>query len=523
MLPASDDTYPLLLLTSVYKRRLTRSSVPQRLVVPRDMLCVVVQGKGMLRIDDELYDAAPHHAFFLRPSMELEAMLESSSAEYYLLLLNPIEIARNKREWRCAETGSDRIPLPPGKLPLAHGEPLGEEIRQLYQDSRSKAIGAFERQVRFQSILRFILQHLTVRREAEGASKGIDQSIGYMLKHYHEKIKLTALSEIAGLTQTSYSRSFKKAKGVTPVEYLNGIRIDSSKRLLQEPSRSIKEVADTVGFGNEFYFSRMFKRAIGISPVMYARRRQLKVATASCFRYEQNLRCLGLEPHAAMNAFVLGQSEEDRRKRVQEQLKRMREAQPDLILVDRRHLPFYEQLKQIAPTVVLEYTMDWRKNHIRIAELTGREKEAQQNIMQVEQKVQYAQRALAQAIGSETVSFLRPIGRTIRIQGFADHPLNELLYGGLGLNPGSIVPLHQRFKDFAVGDLPPFESDRLLIYASASQAGSEALSSVQGSADWHTMPAVQTRHVRVVYDWIGLSWSPAGQKQIIDELLQWNA
>ncbi|CAG7631455.1 helix-turn-helix domain-containing protein [Paenibacillus allorhizosphaerae] len=525
MLPFADTKYPLLLLSSIRKRRFQKSSIAQMLKIPGDLLCVVAQGSGMMRIDDHVFQMSPHQAFFLQTSMDVEVMLESGSAEYYVLLLRPIAVDRRKGEWECTDTEPGRSFFPPGKLPIPQLKPVFERVEHLHLDSKSGARSAFELQVQFQSLLQFILQQWPEREKTEETSKGIDQSIGYMFKHYREKIKLTALSDIAGLTQTSYSRSFKKTTGLSPVEYLNRIRIDCSKALLQQREGSIKEVADSVGFGNEFYFSRMFKRTVGISPVMYMRRNQLRVAVASCFRYEDNLLSLGVDTLAGMNAYryaIRSDPDSDKTHWAQTQLVDLREAGPDLILADYRHLPFYEHLKQIAPTIVLDYTMDWRNNHIRIAELVGREKEARQNLKQVEQKVQYARNMLAHKIGKDTVSFIRMFNHKMRVQGFTDHPLNELLYDGLALNPGSSVPLNERYREFEMEHLPPFESDFVFLHNNAwSSPDSEGFASLRNSAVWNALKAVRNHRIRIVDDWIGLSWTPVGQNRIIDELLQW--
>lgn len=513
--------YPLLILSSIHKRRYRKSHMLQFPKIPATMLCVVTGGKGLVRIQDQIVPLGAGQVFFLQPLMAMEVMLESGHADYYLLTLRQVAVARHKSEWSCAAPAASEVLFPRGKLPLRQAKPWLEQVESLHAASRTLSKSAYEVQLRFQSLVQALLQEMPGQGETQECSKGIDQSIGYMYKHYHEKMKLDTLAEIAGLTATSYSRSFKKVKGVTPVQYLNQIRIDSSKELLQQDN-SLQEVAESVGFGNEFYFSRMFKRSVGLSPTIYMKRKQLRVGVASSYRYRENLRTLGAEALYEMNGYTIEQqSVAENLKFIQVQLDGLRKARPDIILSDYRHRPFYDRLKDIAPTICLDYSMDWRRNHWRIAELVGREQEARHNFEQMERKVNYAREVLSRLIGNETIAFLRFYYGKIRVYGMVDHPLNHLLYKELGLKPGSCVSQHERSKEYTLGNMPPFEADHLLLYKDHARPEDEAgFSALMASEAWAGMKAVRRNQIQLTPNWIGMSWAPSGLNRIIDYLLE---
>ncbi|WP_135552488.1 AraC family transcriptional regulator [Paenibacillus cymbidii] len=524
MLRDDSARFPVIFLSSIRKRRFLRSGMSPFPPLPCELLCIVQSGKGYLRIDHEVFPFSAGDAFFLTPSMLLQGRMESAHADCYLLRLQRLTVGKRSGSWAAADAANGETPtlLQPGKLPVKSPRALLELANRLHRDNASRAKPAGWLQLDFQSMLRSILDDLPDRAETkEEAGQGIDLSIQYMYKHYREKLKLDTLARIAGLTQTSYSRSFKKARGVSPVEYLNRIRIDSSRRLLDQQC-PIKETAESVGFGNEFYFSRMFKREMGISPTMYVARKQLKVAVATCFLYQDNLQALGVDVVAAMNHHDgPDPGEPGARTYIAEQLQALRQAEPDLILADFQHVPFQEQLRQIAPTVALEYTMDWRRNHRRIAELVGREKEAQLNFDQLEMKVAYARRMLADTIGGETVSVLRLYETSIRIQGVVGHPLNELLYAELGLKPGNGAPLRVQNMTYPLAAMPPFESDRMfLIPCYPDRQEADVLAQLEDSG----LPAGGMRklrggRIRFTDNWVRLSWTPVGRHRIVDELL----
>lgn len=525
MLPVQGQEYSLLMLSSIRKRRFLKRNTLHRKNIPCDMVLVITQGKGILCIDNQAIPIKPNQTFYLVGSKPIEVMLESDFVEFYVLVIRSVTFSKTKGGWQCTHAATDPSLFQTSKLQLKQGKQHLERIEQLYEESQSKSVKDPSIQLQFQSLIHVMPGEEPEPIELEDASKGIDQTITYMYKHFKHKIKLETLSDIAGLTPTSYSRSFKKSKKMSPVEYLNHIRIDASKELLLQDNPSIKDISTAVGFGNEFYFSRMFKNSFGISPTMYIKRKQLRVATASCFRFQDCLRDLGVEDTYELNGYrhlELGVKENIRQ--IEVQLAELRNYGPELIIADYRHLPLYNRLKLIAPTVMVDFSMDWRAYYGRIAELVGREKEAQQTFIQLDLRVKFTRDALMGTIGLQSVSVIRLYSEKIRIHGMIDHPLSHLLYTELGLKPGSCVPLNERTKEYAVEIIPSFDTDFLLIDKRlTSEEEANLYNSMLKGTSWDAMKAVQNNQVRVISNWISMSWAPSGQHQILDDLLQWDA
>ncbi|MDQ1911410.1 AraC family transcriptional regulator [Paenibacillus sp. GD4] len=509
----SNQAYCLPLLSSIRRRRYLKGSTLLAKHIPCDMLILVIGGKGMLCTGQEVLPIHPGRSLFFPRGTAIEVILESSLVDVYIMTVVQVAIAKRKGQWSCTN-GVEPDLWPTGQIGQRYVKPLLEEIEQLHEQCRTHRGSSSERQLKFQAILEAMRK---ARQESDGKDKGnsgIEQSIVFMHKHFHSKIKLETLSGIAGLTPTSYSRSFKKAKGISPLEYVNRLRIHSSKQLLQQPEVTIKDVSAALGFSNEFYFSRLFKNTVGISPVLFMKRRQLRVAAASCFRYQDCLRSLGVSAPFEWNAYqLMGADEEERSRMLQAQLEALQGYRPELIIADSRHSPFYERLKQIAPTVIVDLAYDWRSHYMRLAELVGREEEARRTIGQLELKASYARKILAHTMREVPVSLMRLYNGRIRVQGMVDHPVSHLLYTELGLQPGSCVPLHERNREYSLESLPPLDSGYLFVYKHSLQAeeAEQAMSALEGYP------------IRSVPNWVRMSWSPGGQHQIIDELLEWRA
>ncbi|MDR6882887.1 AraC family transcriptional regulator [Bacillus sp. 3255] len=512
MLPASGSEFDFVYFSSIHKRRYDKRNIMLTRTSPGELLVVVAQGAGHLYAGQLTAPVKPGMCIWLMPGQTFDVLQESDTLEVYLLAVRELAVARRQGGWSC----SPQTAKPPGRLNAVMMKPMLEGIKRLYEESRDGRAAGAGLQMRLQGLLYELKEQLGAQHES-GEAVGIDRTLSYMHKHYREKIKLETLSDLVGLTPTSYSRSFKKAKKMSPVEYLNRIRIDYAKRLLEQPGCSVKAAASAVGMGSEFYFSRMFKKTVGLPPTLYVKRRQLKVASASCFRYKDCLLSLGVEDAFELNGYLSIQTGEDERV-VELQLEQMREFGPDVIVADARHLSLYERLRQIAPTVVLRLSMDWRKGYMQLAELVGREAEARSNCLQLADRVSLARERLSHTIGIKTISLIRLMHNgNVRVQGKVDHPLNDLLYAELGLQPGSCVPRDRRIKEVALESLTSLETDYLLVCDNA-----EADRRLLKGAQWRQAAGgTQSREPRLIPNWVSMSWAPSGQHQIIDMLEQW--
>ena len=93
----------------------------------------------------------------------------------------------------------------------------------------------------------------------------------YIFDHLSEKISLIDLANVAQLTPFHFTRAFKQTFGEPPYRYLIHRRIERAKRLLDDPTRSIAEIAQAVGFADPASFTVAFRRTTGTTPTGYRR------------------------------------------------------------------------------------------------------------------------------------------------------------------------------------------------------------------------------------------------------------
>lgn len=71
-------------------------------------------------------------------------------------------------------------------------------------------------------------------------------------------------------------RRFTQATGIPPIEYLQHVRIESAKRLLEQTNQSITEVIDSSGYSDPKSFRRTFRRIVGMAPQEYKAKFRVK-------------------------------------------------------------------------------------------------------------------------------------------------------------------------------------------------------------------------------------------------------
>lgn len=92
----------------------------------------------------------------------------------------------------------------------------------------------------------------------------------FMMEHFAEHITLKELCKCGGLSKSTLLRAFIRSKGVTPYRYLQTIRIEKAKKLLEQ-GVPVADAALQTGFSDQSHFSKFFHMFIGLSPSAYRR------------------------------------------------------------------------------------------------------------------------------------------------------------------------------------------------------------------------------------------------------------
>lgn len=88
----------------------------------------------------------------------------------------------------------------------------------------------------------------------------------YINHHLADPICIQELADIANLSEKYFITFFKKAMGITPINYITHVKMKKALEYLHEQNYSVKEVAKLVGYTDIYTFSKAFKKIYGVAP-----------------------------------------------------------------------------------------------------------------------------------------------------------------------------------------------------------------------------------------------------------------
>lgn len=94
----------------------------------------------------------------------------------------------------------------------------------------------------------------------------ISPAILHIETEFHQPLTCASLAALCGISESSLARLFLEITGLTPMRYLQNVRMNYAKRELERGAYSIGEIAERCGYADVFSFSRSFKRVTGKAP-----------------------------------------------------------------------------------------------------------------------------------------------------------------------------------------------------------------------------------------------------------------
>lgn len=123
----------------------------------------------------------------------------------------------------------------------------------------------------FYGILSQALPQLKTRYEAPVDARLL-RAVDYIEENYTENITVDQLAAVCQMSTSRFFPCFKKAMGVTPVDYMNHVRVRMAIiALMHSEDFSIESISEKAGFESAAYFRRVFKRITGKTPREYRR------------------------------------------------------------------------------------------------------------------------------------------------------------------------------------------------------------------------------------------------------------
>ncbi len=225
----------------------------------------IEQGRRLLTCKNREYTIEPGDLLLFNPHDNHACeQIDGKTLDYRCINIQPEIMDRAMLEI----TGRAYLPYFTQQV-VFHSE-LVPVLRELHQIMMEE-----ERDFRKEEIYVFLLEQLIEEyTEQEVLSQNTEQSMEaraiceFLEKHYMDNITLNDLCKLTGLSKYYLLRSFTKQKGISPYSYMEAIRIEKAKRMLEQGMLPI-DVAMQTGFADQSHFSNFFKKFIGLTPRQY--------------------------------------------------------------------------------------------------------------------------------------------------------------------------------------------------------------------------------------------------------------
>lgn len=224
----------------------------------------IMAGSGYYVVNDTIYHLHTGDTFLVYPYTQVT---------YYADEHDPWEYA-----W-VGFSGTDVAPILQRtdfskEQPIIHQEHLIDDIKNqllsIYEVKGTSFTNAVEMTGRLYTTLSTFMKCARKKEERKDslltyAQKGID----YISSHYSYPISIEEIANHVGISRSHLFRAFQIYVNQSPKEYLTDIRINQACHLLETSQLSIAAIANSVGFEDGLYFSKSFKKRKGVSPLNY--------------------------------------------------------------------------------------------------------------------------------------------------------------------------------------------------------------------------------------------------------------
>ena len=121
-----------------------------------------------------------------------------------------------------------------------------------------------------------LLKNLSHTEKSAKIEKGLfENALKYISENYTNSVSLKSLAKHLGVDSCHLSREFKKRTPDGFYGYLQQLRLERAKNLLQNSDLTIYEILLESGFSNQRTFNRVFKNSLGVTPKEYRKSRPL--------------------------------------------------------------------------------------------------------------------------------------------------------------------------------------------------------------------------------------------------------
>ena len=222
----------------------------------------VTQGTGTVHFKDQVFHPRAGDVYFLHQRMK---------HDYYSDARDPW----TKLWFNVRGTLLDHLVQAYGLSDFCYLENAGPALLEIFKKGIHAAKIANQRKdslkIHFTiaPVVLQILMAISVIRKTDTMPDIVKRIKEYIDHHFSGPLSLKDICHEAGRSPSQATRLFKKEIGLSPYSYVLERRVNEAKFLLRDSVMPIKNIAEQIGFSDEYHFSSYFKKRSGFSPLAW--------------------------------------------------------------------------------------------------------------------------------------------------------------------------------------------------------------------------------------------------------------
>ncbi|GHG06779.1 AraC family transcriptional regulator [Thalassotalea marina] len=120
-----------------------------------------------------------------------------------------------------------------------------------------------------QQMLSFLALQLRLESFNVHSTFSLEMIESLMQENLHQELNLDTLAHYSQLSKFHFAKKFKELTDTSPIQYFINMKIQHACFQLDNTEDTIKQIAESLGYSDPYYFSRLFKKMVGISPKQY--------------------------------------------------------------------------------------------------------------------------------------------------------------------------------------------------------------------------------------------------------------
>lgn len=244
----------------------------------------IIDGSGSMVFDGHSYTLQRGMTFFRRPHQKNYGVMPY---ECYLITFDMLGNWENKTDHFTVPKDTYQplvdidLNIPP-VIRAVFNEKIERMLQNMHEEYLNESV--FKQQLLkayfFQLINElYVHQNIDIYNDINVTpvlKNKIKKCMNHIEQNYKRNIDISELSSIANLSTSYFHKIFKLYTGLSPAQYLIGIRLDRAKKLMTHTELEIKEICYECGMADTSYFCKLFKQKNGYTPLEFKARNMLK-------------------------------------------------------------------------------------------------------------------------------------------------------------------------------------------------------------------------------------------------------